>query len=279
VSFALPPVPEQRKIAAILSAVDEVIEKTEAVIESLQTLKKAMMQELLTRGLPGCHSRFKHTEIGEIPDEWKVVRVEDIAPTDRPCAQTGPFGQQLGPDDFQNDGVPVIKIGNVRWGYVDLTDLDYVSEQKALELARFRVREGDLLFARQGATTGRNALADSRCDGFLINYHIIRVAVDAARCDPRFLSACFNSDLVQRQVGQNKQRGNRDGINTHQILGFQFPLPPISTQRRIADALEHVTGAADTHHHELVALRSTKSALMSVLITGELRVASDENAA
>ena len=72
---ALPPLPEQRKIAAILSAVDEVIEKTEAVIESLQTLKKAMMQELLTRGLPGRHTRFKQTEIGEIPEEWEAASV------------------------------------------------------------------------------------------------------------------------------------------------------------------------------------------------------------
>jgi type I restriction enzyme S subunit len=185
----------------------------------------------------------------------------------------------LGPGDFRDDGVPILKIGNVRWGNVDLTDLDYVSEEKAKELSRFKVREGDLLFARQGATTGRNALADRRCAGFLINYHIIRVAVDTVRCDPRFLSACFNSDLVQRQVGRNKQRGNRDGINTKQILGFQFPLPPISAQRRIADALEHVTNAADAHHHELVAFRSTKSALVSVLLTGELRVTPDEDAA
>lgn len=49
----MPPLPEQRKIAAILSSVDEVIEKTEAVIEQLGVVKRAMMQELLTRGMPG----------------------------------------------------------------------------------------------------------------------------------------------------------------------------------------------------------------------------------
>jgi type I restriction enzyme S subunit len=71
----LPSLPEQRKIAAILSSVDETIEKTEAVIERLQVVKKAMMQELLTRGLPGRHTRFKKTEIGEIPEEWDVVEL------------------------------------------------------------------------------------------------------------------------------------------------------------------------------------------------------------
>ncbi len=268
----LPPLPEQRKIAAILSSVDEVIAKTEGVIEQLQAVKKAMMQELLIRGLPGRHTRFKKTEIGEIPEEWQVVTIADIPPNDRPCAQTGPFGQQLGAEDFTSTGIPVLKIGNVRWGSVDLNDLDYVSDAKAQALARFAVREGDLLFARQGATTGRNALADVRCAGALINYHIIRVSVDQTRCDPRFLSICFNSSLVQDQVGRDKQRGNRDGINTRQILSFKFPLPSLAEQRVVSDAIDTILLAAKAHNEELTQLRRTKSALMSVLLTGELRV-------
>lgn len=274
-----PPLPEQRKIAAILTSVDEVIENTEAVIEQLQVVKKAMMQELLTRGLPGRHTRFKQTEIGEIPEEWEVVRVADVSPSDRPCAQTGPFGQQLRPSEFVETGVPVLKIGNVRWGYMSFDNLDFVTEAKAEELSRFVVREGDLLFARQGATTGRNALADAQCEGSIINYHIIRVAVDPARCDPRFLSICFNSTLVQDQVGRNKKRGNRDGINTKQILGFQFPLPPLSEQRRIADSLDSVAANAHAHEAEVASLTETKSALMSVLLTGEVRVTPAEESA
>ena len=66
-----PPLPEQRKIAAILSSVDDAIEKTQAVIDQVQVVKKGLMQELLTRGIPGRHTRFKKTEIGEIPEEWR----------------------------------------------------------------------------------------------------------------------------------------------------------------------------------------------------------------
>jgi hypothetical protein len=68
-----PPLPEQRKIAEILSSVDETIEKTEDVIAQLDVVKKAMLEELLTRGIPGRHSRFKMTEIGEVPAEWDVA--------------------------------------------------------------------------------------------------------------------------------------------------------------------------------------------------------------
>lgn len=96
IPFHLPPRPEQRKIAAILSSVDEVIEKTEAMIEQLQVVKKAMMQELLTRGLPGRHTRFKQTEIGRAPDAWDVVPL--LAPR---------IAQPMGLDSFV--AVPLFK--------------------------------------------------------------------------------------------------------------------------------------------------------------------------
>ena len=105
VPILLPPLPEQRKIAAILSSVDEVIEKTEAVIEQLQVVKKAMMQELLTRGLPGRHTRFKQTEIGEIPEEWEV-NGGDLAELRRP----GPLRRAI---------------------RVDLQDSDFVESQES----------------------------------------------------------------------------------------------------------------------------------------------------
>ena len=71
-TLSCPPLPEQRKIAAILSSVDDAIDKTQAVIDQVQVVKRGLMQELLTRGLPGRHTRFKQTEIGEIPEEWDV---------------------------------------------------------------------------------------------------------------------------------------------------------------------------------------------------------------
>jgi restriction endonuclease S subunit len=69
----LPPLPEQRKIAAILSSVDEATETTQAIIDQLQVVKQAMMAELLTRGIPGQHTRFKRTEIGEVPEAWDTT--------------------------------------------------------------------------------------------------------------------------------------------------------------------------------------------------------------
>ena len=77
-TLLLPPLAEQRKIAAILSSVDDAIEKTQAVIDQVQVVKRGLMQELLTRGLPGRHKQFKQTEIGTVPADWRVVRIRHV---------------------------------------------------------------------------------------------------------------------------------------------------------------------------------------------------------
>ena len=74
----VPPLSEQRQIAAILSSVDDAIEKTRAVVDQVQVVKRGLMQELFTRGLPGWHKRFKRTEIGKVPVDWDVVELSEL---------------------------------------------------------------------------------------------------------------------------------------------------------------------------------------------------------
>ena len=73
----IPPLPEQKKIASILTSVDEVIENTQRQIDKLQELKKATMNELLTKGIG--HTEFKDSELGRIPKSWEVKRLGEIA--------------------------------------------------------------------------------------------------------------------------------------------------------------------------------------------------------
>lgn len=77
IQLPLPPLPEQKKIAEILSTVDQAIEKVDEAIDKTQRLKKGLMEELLTKGIG--HKEFKDTEIGRIPREWEIVRISDIS--------------------------------------------------------------------------------------------------------------------------------------------------------------------------------------------------------
>ena len=74
---SIPPLPEQKRIAEILSTTDAHIEKLDKIIEDYQLLKKGMMKKLLTEGIG--HTEFKETEIGRIPKEWEVKTLGEIA--------------------------------------------------------------------------------------------------------------------------------------------------------------------------------------------------------
>ena len=128
-AFSLPPLPEQRKIATILSSVDDAIEKTRAVIDQVQVVKRELMQELLTRGLPGRHTRFRQTEIGEIPEEWSLSPLPDAV-----FFQEGPGLRRW---LFRDHGMPFINIRCIKNdGTLDLRNIQYIAEDKAHESYR-----------------------------------------------------------------------------------------------------------------------------------------------
>jgi type I restriction enzyme, S subunit len=102
----VPPLPEQQKIAAILSSVDDAIAATRKAIEQTKRVKQGLLQTLLTRGIG--HTRFKKTEIGEIPEEWAVVAFKEL------------FSLRSGkprPELSEDGKVPVMG-GMELWGFV-----------------------------------------------------------------------------------------------------------------------------------------------------------------
>ena len=88
---------------------DDAIEKTQAAIDQVQVVKRGLMQELLTRGLPGRHMRFKQTEIGDIPEGWEVVALSSVASVER-----GKFAHRPRNDPrFYGGQHPFIQTGDV----------------------------------------------------------------------------------------------------------------------------------------------------------------------
>ncbi len=269
-------------MGCLLDNLDRVIQQTEAIIAKLNVVKRGILQDLLTRGVDA-NGELRPTQaeaphlydlspLGWIPKEWSVRGVLDVAPPDRQCILTGPFGADLGQSDFRPEGVPVLRIGNVQAGYIDWSDTQFVTPEKATRLSKYRVAAGDLLFARQGATTGRNALADQRANGALVNYHIIRVAVDHRKCHPIYLYSLFNSEAAKSQVDQSKGRGTREGINSEQIASLRFALPRPDEQREAVARMESIDASISNESLALDKLRLEKAGLMDDLLTGRVRV-------
>jgi type I restriction enzyme S subunit len=276
----LPPLPEQRKIAAILSSVDDAIEKTQAVIEQVQVVKKGLMQELLTRGLPGRHTKFKQTEIGEVPEEWEVLRLQALGKGDgRPVLRTGPFGSSLKTEHFTDRGTPVLNIQCLGEGEILEDGLFYVDDQKAQELTEYRVAEGDLVFSRV-ADVGRSVVIPREAEGWIISSNLMRISPNPNVVDPHFLMySIVGSGAVVRQIEGVTAKGGRAVVSSLILNGLVFPIPALEEQRVIASSLQAVEQRVRTERFHTQRLAGVKSALMSVLLTGEVRVTPDSEAA
>lgn len=266
----LPPIPEQRKIAAILSSVDDAIESTQAVIDQLGVVKKAMMAELLTRGLPGRHTRFKQTEIGEVPEEWEVVRLGEA------CERMFVGIAQAATHAYvTSGGVPIIRTTNVRPNLLRADDILRINETFADEMRSKRLRAGDVLSARTG-NPGTSIVVPDEFDG--AQCFTLLVSRPGPRLLPRFMCHVMNSEIGARIVQQGQAGGAQQNLNVGVFETACVGLPSVEEQRALCACVDAIYEREWSDGAALVGLRALKSALMSVLLPGEVRVMSDANA-
>ena len=276
VTFYVPPLPEQRKIAAILSSVDDAIEKTQAVIAQVQVVKRGLMQELLTRGLPGRHTRFKQTEIGKIPEEWDFLPLRAMAASDRGL-QTGPFGSQLHASDYVINGVPVLMPQDMMNGYVSDAFCARIADERAAELSRHRVQAGDILFARRG-DLGRAGLITQHEEGWLCGTGCLRFR-PKNRTVSRYLRHWIAWSTSVRWLNKHAVGQTMLNLNTSILGSLPVALPCDAERSVIIGVLEAFDEQIRTLEQNTEGLGGVKSALMSILLTGELRVTPDAEVA
>ena len=133
-----PPLPEQQKIAAILSSVDDVIEKIQAQIDKLKDLKTGMMQELLTKGIG--HTEFKDSPVGRIPVGWDVVELSAAAKV-IDCKHATP--------KYFNEGYAVVKPGNIKEGNLDISGCSLTDKDGFDNLnENYKPQVGDTIYSR-----------------------------------------------------------------------------------------------------------------------------------
>jgi type I restriction enzyme S subunit len=274
VVLPLPPLPEQRKIAAILSSVDEAIEGTQAVIDQLQVVKKAMMAELLTRGIPGRHTKFKTTEIGEVPEDWEVVHAGDLCEVitkgTTPAAQTRDAGE-----------VPFFKVYNIDpRGFIDFDyQPTFIPRSVHLgELKRSRIVPGDVLMNIVGPPLGKVAIVPSTFSEANINQAI--AVFRPARVESAYLALCLEAEsLFSWAFSRAKRTSTQLNLTLELCRDYPLPLPPENEREEITKAILGCKSRVQAEIGILDGLYAVKSALMSVLLTGEVRVQPDGEAA
>ena len=264
IRLLLPPLPEQKKIAAILSSVDEAIQATQAVIDQTRRVKSGLLQDLLTRGIG--HTRFKQTEIGEIPEGWDVVTLRDVVDSARKIT----YGI-VQPGAHKPDGVPLIRGQNYIGGWEPVSKFYRVDPRLHAQYSRSTTRPGDVLLCIVGATTGASAVVPADLPEANITQTTARIA-PGTRTTTGFLACYLQSRQGQSEVARLVKGSAQPGLNLADVERFRLPLPPIDEQRLIEMRVSTVDAALESDTAQSERLRRLKTGLLTDLLTGKVRV-------
>jgi len=245
--FAIPPFSEQKKIAEVLSTVDQVIEKSKEIIKKTKELRKGLMQELLTRGIG--HKKFKKTKIGEIPVEWEIAKIEDCC--DILDSQRIPLN-----DETRRN----MKGQYPYYGANGLLDgiNDYIFDDNLILMAE------DGGYFEEYKTRPIAYLVSGRC---WVNNH-----AHVLRAKEGWVREWIFYNVVHKNILPHIGGGTRSKLNQKELRAIPIPAPPFTEQERIAKALSCVDEKIEKAMKRKENLGFVKKGLMQVLLIGKMRV-------
>ena len=244
---------EQRKIAEILTTVDDSIEQTEALIHKYQRIKQGLMQDLL---------RVKET--------WTVMPLGIACKKGYGSVQTGPFGSQLHSSDYKNEGIPIITVEHLGDNEIIHENLPLVGEEDYLRLSKYKITTGDLVFSRVGAID-RCAYVSENENGWLFSGRLLRVR-PGSLFDSMFLSYLLNHYPSRLWILNNSVGSTMKCLNTTILSELPVPIPSIREQKEIGEKISSIDSLIQETVQEMEKLSRIKQGLMQDLLTGKVRV-------
>lgn len=241
---------EQKKIADILSTVDEVIEKTEAAIDKYQAIKAGMMQDLFTRGIDTQTGKlrptieevpelYKVSELGWIPKEWEIAALSEV------CGMKS--GDGITSKSIDEYGKYPVYGGNGLRGYT----------------ASYTHEGSYILIGRQGALCGNVNRVDGK---FYASEHAVVVSI--------------NSDIVvdwlsyildSMNLNTYSEASAQPGLAVGKILRLRIRVPQVSEQRMIASVIQSLNTKVEAEKALYSKYNQIKQGLMADLLAGSVR--------
>lgn len=255
---------EQQKIAEILTSVDEFIENTQSQIDKLEDLKKATMNELLTKGIG--HTEFKDTEIGRIPKTWEVRTIGEISK--KVGSGVTPRG---GSSVYLDKGVKFLRSQNIHFNGLKLDDVAHISIEIHESMSATKLQEMDVLLNITGASIGRCTFVPKGFGEGNVNQHVCIIRTKDV-VNSVYLSYWLSSDFGQNQIDRLQAGGNREGLNFQQIRAMTLPVPQASEQHSIVEILTSIDKDISNIQSHIDKTGELKESLMQDLLTGKVRV-------
>ena len=268
--LVLPPLPEQKKSAEILSTWDEAIEKLNSYIEAKKKLKKALMRRLLTGKQRFkefiVREGYKKTELGWIPEDWEVRRLGESCE----LLKDGTHSSHI--DVEPSQGLPLLSAKDINNGKIFFSqESRHISEVDFKQIHKsYFLSDGDILLTIV-ASIGRVAVVEN----YERNYTIQR-SIAVIRLRKQFYNYFyfyfFQCLYFQKELIQRSNASAQAGVYLGELSKIKIPLPPLPEQKKIAEILSKADEEIDLLNQELEKLKTQKKGLMQKLLTGAWRV-------
>ena len=273
IPIAIPPMVEQRAIAAFLdretAEIDGLVEREDRLIELLQEKRTALITRTVTRGLdPNVPMKDSGVEwLGKIPAHWHLRALKRVSPEIT-------VGVVVNPSTYvRAEGVPFLYGGDIHEGRIVADAARRMSEEDSESLSKSRLQAGDLVCVRVGAP-GVTAVVPPQLAG--ANCASVLIVRRAASFDSQWLCYTMNSRLVQYQVELVQYGAAQEQFNVAHAVEFFVPLAPQAEQRAITAFLDRETAEIDALiakvHQAIGYLKEFRTALISAAVTGKIDV-------
>ena len=256
--FPIPPKKEQKKIANILSSLDEQIELTDQLIEKTKKLKKGLLQKLLTKGIRGNGNELKETKIGQIPSNWNLLKLEELVEIRSGCSPS-----KITFENTKYAKFPFFKVNDMNFTTKFLSKSKLYFNKANIPL----MEKGMVVFPKRGAAIFTNKIA------LLSQDSLFDTNIMGLKC----LNRNINNEYLFYYlmfIGLEKvaDTSSIPQINNKHINPLLISVPPLEEQQKIVEVLSTVDNTVDNYSYKREKLQQLKLGLMQNLLNGKIRV-------
>ncbi len=269
----IPPLPEQRAIAAILSDVDALITSLDKLIAKKRDIKQTTMQQLLTgkTRLPGFSKElkptYKQTEVGVIPSDWEPIPLGLLSAFITKGATPTTYGF-----NWVNDGVLFLRSECVSEQGLDLTQSMFITLEAHNTLKRSEIQAGDILATITG-NVGRVIYLGNDFGIANINQHIARIRIIDSNVVAEYVFHFLSQPAVRKYYSSIITGQAYPQISLKQVRDTRIPLPPTKAeQQAIATVLSDMDAEIAALEQKRDKTRTLKQGMMQELLTGKTRL-------
>jgi type I restriction enzyme, S subunit len=266
--FTLPPLPEQHRIVAkieeLFSSLDKGIEDLKTAQQQLKVYRQAVLKWAFEGRLTN-----KNVADGELPEGWKIVRLEEICDPNRKCS----YGV-LVPGEHVENGVTLLRVGDIdNCGRIDQTNMKRISPVIANKFKRTFLEGGEVVMSLVGAI-GRTAVVPSSLRGANTARAVGVIPVAATVC-ARYVEAMLRSPSKIKEHNDSSHEVARKTLNLEDVIKSQIPFPPsFEEQQLIVSEIESRLSVCDkieeTITDSLTQAESLRQSILKKAFEGKL---------